>query len=194
MATESNRPEARATRSTEDDMRVQLTPNQIVAYNLAQARAVAGLDAGGGGRATSSRTSVRDGRRRASPQPSARSTASGFASSPPTRSWRSRAASALPVGFFFLPPRRAPSDARSGSPHRRIRRGASARSELIDVVFGAPGEIGVHGDAARGVLPPGDRIELLTEAQDALTWHAEACVEAVVMTRPGPLRRVAGRR
>ena len=32
-------------------MRVLLTPNQIVAYNLAQARAVAGLDAGGGGRA-----------------------------------------------------------------------------------------------------------------------------------------------
>ena len=129
MATQSNRREERADEITEEDMRVQLTPNQIVAYNLAQARAWRDW-------------TQEEAAEHLEPYLGTKwSKASFSAAERSVDGERVRQFSAdeivafargfgLPVGFFFLPP--PPSAADVDDParrRRRSRRGASpARS------------------------------------------------------------------
>ena len=85
----------------------------------------------------------------------------------------------LPVGFFFLPPPRSAADAeiRLAAPEKPA--WGIPTSELIDVVFGAPGEIGYMGMRVEEFFRQ-ESLELQTEAQRRLSQHTELVVEAIV--------------
>lgn len=157
---------------------VHLTPNQIVAYNLAQARMWKGW-------------TQEEAAEQLEPYLGARwSKASFSAAERSVDGRRVRQFSAdelvafsrcfgVPVGFFFLPPPPTAAD-------RPIQMASPDGSdfgvrpaELIDVVLGAPGEIGLMAmrvdDYFRQTSP-----ELLTEAQDAMRSLAEAATQGVV--------------
>lgn len=157
---------------------VQLTPNQIVAYNLAQARMWKGW-------------TQEEAAAELEPYLGARwSKASFSAAERSVDGQRVRQFSAdelvafsrcfgVPVGFFFLPPPPGAADrpiqlASPDGSEFGIR-----ASELIDVVLGAPGEIGMMSmrveEFFRQTSP-----DLLTDAQRALRWLAESATQAVV--------------
>lgn len=158
---------------------VQITPNQVVAYNLAEARALRGwtqeeaaveLERFVGARWSKATFSAAersiDGRR------VRQFTADDIVAF--ARCFR------VPVGFFFMPPR--PSQ--SVTP-LRLRTAEDSWSgvtlaELIDVIFGTPDESDVMSTRLRRFL---DEIGMtdLTDAQDRLTWRAEDALNAVVM-------------
>ena len=85
----------------------------------------------------------------------------------------------LPVGFFFLPPPRSAADAeiRLAAPEKPA--WGIPTSELIDVVFGPPGEIGYMGMRVEEFFRQ-ESLELQTEAQRRLSQHTELVVEAIV--------------
>lgn len=157
---------------------VQLTPNQIVAYNLAQARMWKGW-------------TQEEAAAELEPYLGARwSKASFSAAERSVDGQRVRQFSAdelvafsrcfgVPVGFFFLPPPPGAADrpiqlASPDGSEFGIR-----ASELIDVVLGAPGEIGMMSmrveEFFRQTSP-----DLLTDAQRAVRWLAESATQAVV--------------
>lgn len=162
------------------DVRItlQLTPNQIVAFNLAQARMWKGW--------TQEQAAAE-----LEPYLGARwSKASFSAAERSVDGQRVRQFSAdelvafsrcfgVPVGFFFLPPPPGAADrpiqlASPDGSEFGIR-----ASELIDVVLGAPGEIGLMSmrveEFFRQTSP-----DLLTDAQRAVRSLTEAATQAVV--------------
>ena len=113
---------------------VQLTANQIVAYNLAQARmwknwtqeeAAAELEPFLGARWSKASSRL----------PSGRSMVDACDSSAPMRSWRSRVASVCRRVLLHASSHRASPTARSVWHRRRIRRYGRPASELIDVML-----------------------------------------------------------
>ena len=157
---------------------VQLTPNQIVAYNLAQARMWKSW-------------TQEEAAEQLEPYLGARwSKASFSAAERSVDGQRVRQFSAdelvafsrcfgVPVGFFFLPPPPSAAD-------RTIQLASPTggdfgvrASELIDIVLGAPGEIGLMSmrveEYFRQTSP-----DLLTDAQFALRALTEAATQAVV--------------
>lgn len=158
---------------------VQLTPNQIVAYNLAQARLWKNW-------------TQEEAAEELEPYLGARWSKGSFSSAERSvDGQRVRQFSAddivafsrcfgLPVGFFFLPP---PPSAAAAIP---IRLASSQNpmwgittAELIDVVLGAPGELGLMAvrveDFFRQTSP-----DLMTDAQRAVRTHTEIATQAVV--------------
>ena len=178
MAKQSKRREERGDQITEEDMRVLLTPNQIVAYNLAQARAWRDW-------------TQEEAAEHLAPYLGTKwSKASFSAAERSVDGERVRNFSAdeivafargfgLPVGFFFLPPPRSAADAeiRLAAPEKPA--WGIPTSELIDVVFGPPGEIGYMGMRVEEFFRQ-ESLELQTEAQRRLSQHTELVVEAIV--------------
>jgi hypothetical protein len=178
VAKSSKRRAERGDQITEEDMRVVLTPNQIVAYNLAQARAWRDW-------------TQEEAAEHLAPYLGTKwSKASFSAAERSVDGVRVRNFSAdeivafargfgLPVGFFFLPPPRSAADvemrlADPGKPAWGV-----PTSELIDVVFGAPGEIGYMGMRVEEFFRQ-ESTELQTEAQRRLTQYTDLVVEAIV--------------
>lgn len=157
---------------------VQLTANQIVAYNLAQARmwknwtqeeAAAELEPFLGARW--SKASFSAAERSVDGQRVRQFSADELVAF--SRCF------GVPVGFFFLPPPHGAADrpirlASPENPEMGVR-----PSELIDVVLGAPGEIGLMSirvdEFFRHTSP-----DLLSDAQRAMRSLTEASEEAVV--------------
>jgi hypothetical protein len=159
-------------------MRVLLTPNQIVAYNLAQARAWRDW-------------TQEEAAEQLAPYLGMKwSKASFSAAERSVDGERVRNFSAdeivafarcfgLPVGFFFLPPPRNAADVEIRLADPKQPAWGVPTSELIDVVFGAPGEIGYMGMRVEEFFRE-ESLELQTEAQRRLTKHTELVVEAIV--------------
>lgn len=158
---------------------VAITPNQIVAFNLSEARALRGwtqeqaaaeLEQFVGSRWSKATFSAAersvDGRR------VRQFTADEIVAF--SRCFR------VPIGFFFMPPR--PSQVELpvvlSTPERH---GYGIRlAELLDVIFGTPGEreaLSVRLHQFLDELPLAE----LTDAQDRLTWRAEDAITAVAM-------------
>jgi hypothetical protein len=170
-----------------EDMLVKLTPNQIVAYNLAQARIWKDW-------------TQEEAADHLAPYLGARwSKASFSAAERSVDGQRVRQFSAdevvafsrcfgLPVGFFFLPPPASGADVpiRLASPDNPI--AGVPTAELIDVVFGPAGEIGFMALRVQEFFRQ-ESIELQTEAQRRLTLHTEAVVEAIVKRDLGRFSR-----
>jgi hypothetical protein len=163
---------------TEDDLLVKLTPNQIVAYNLAQARLWKNW------------TQEEAAEHLAPYLGTTWSKASFSAAERSVDGQRIRQFSAdeivafargfgLPVGFFFLPPPRgaAPMPIRLAGPDNPMR--GIPPAELIDVVFGALGELGFVAMRVEEFFRQ-ESVELQTEAQRRLTMQTEAVVDAIV--------------
>lgn len=170
----------RSTRVDEDDQFVQITPNQIVAYNLAEARALRGwtqeraaeeLERYSGSRWSKATFSAAersiDGRR------VRLFTADDIVAF--SRCFR------VPIGFFFMPPRPSESGSRftlrlkaSENPWAGI-----ALTELLDAIFGVPGDDDVLSIRLRRFLSE-IRVGDLTEAQDRAAWRAEDALDAVI--------------
>lgn len=164
---------------------ILLTPNQIVAYNLAQARTWKGWTQEQAAAELEPYLGIRW------------SKASMSAAERSVDGQRVRQFSAdelvafsrcfgVPVGFFFLPPP-------SGAADRMIRvaapdnpRGGVPLAELIDIVMGAPGERGFMAmrvqEFFRTTSP-----EFLTAAQDAVQSLTRSTTEAVVSSSLGRL-------
>ncbi len=169
-------------RSRQDatDPYVQISPNQVVAYNLAEARALrrwtqeeaaAQLEDYIGSRWSKATFSAAersvDGRR-----------VRQFTADEIVAFSR---CFGVPVGFFFMPPR--PSQA----PQQMLRLKSSENpwagislTELLDTIFGAPGEDDVMSTRLRQFLSEVGRSEL-TDAHSRAAWRAEDALEAVAM-------------
>lgn len=157
---------------------VQLTPNQIVAYNLAQARMWKGWTQEEAAAELEPYLGVRW------------SKASFSAAERSVDGQRVRQFSAdelvafsrcfgVPVGYFFLPPPPSAADRPIQMASPDGSEFGIRTSELIDVVLGAPGEIGMMSmrvDEFFSQTSP----DLLTDAQRAVRWLAESTTQAVV--------------
>ena len=162
-----------------DDHLVQITPNQIIAYNLAEARALRGWTQ----EVAAAELEQHIGARW--------SKATFSAAERSVDGHRVRKFTAdeivafsrcfgVPIGFFFMPPPPSTSAVplRLASPENPW--GGITLAELLDAVFGTPGEDDIMSQRLRRFLaeiPTGD----LTEAQDRLSLRAEDAVTAVVM-------------
>jgi hypothetical protein len=164
-------------------MVVQLTPNQIVAYNLAQARAwkdwtqeeaAEHLEPFIGTKW--SKASFSAAERSVDGQRVRQFTADEIVAF--SRGF------GLPVGFFFLPPppgiaglpiRLASSD----NPYWGI-----SMAEMIDVIFGQLGDIGLMELRVEDFFR-GTSVDLQTEAQRRLSNHTEAVVQSIVKNELG---------
>jgi hypothetical protein len=178
VARRNKRQEETGDEIREEDMRITLSPNQIVAYNLAQARLWKNW-------------TQEEAAEHLAPYLGTRwSKASFSAAERSVDGQRVRQFSAdeivafargfgLPVGFFFLPPPRgvAPVPVRLAAPENPL--WGMPIAELIDVVFGPVGEIGFMGMRVEEFFRQ-ESIELQTEAQRRLTMHTEVVVEAIV--------------
>lgn len=167
------------TRPDADDPYVQITPNQVVAYNLAEARALRGWTQ----EEAAARLEDFVGSRWS------KATFSAAERSVDGRRVRQFTADEIvafsrcfdvPVGFFFMPPR--PSQ----TPQQTVRLKASENpwagiglAELLDTVFGAPGDEEVMSARLRQFLGEVGMSDL-TEAQNRAAWRAEDALEAVV--------------
>jgi hypothetical protein len=169
---------ARRKRDEADDL-VQITPNQVVAYNLAEARALrrwtqeqaaAELEQYLGARWSKATFSAAersmDGRR------VRQFTADEIVAF--SRCFR------LPIGFFFMPPRPSQSETPLRLRSEENPWGGITLAELIDAIFGAPGDDDVMSARLQRYLKEIDMSDL-TEAQDRLAWRAEDALNAVVM-------------
>ena len=164
---------------TDDEMVVQLTPNQVVAYNLWQARmwkdwtqeeAAEHLEPFLGARwskatFSSAERSIDGQRVRQFTADDIVAFARGFG---------------LPVGFFFLPPppHAAPLQIRlvsKDNPYWGIR-----MAEILDVVFGPIGDIGFMATRVEDFFRQ-TSVDLQSDAQRRLSMHTESVVDAVVM-------------
>jgi hypothetical protein len=157
---------------------IQLTPNQVVAYNLAQARlwkdwtqaeAAEKLEPYLGSRWSKATFSAAersvDGQRvRQFTADEIVAFARGFG---------------LPVGFFFLPP--PPGAARLpiklASPQNPL--SGIPMAELVDVVFGPLGEIGFMGARVEEFFRQSS-MDMQSDVQRRLRLHTEAVVEGVI--------------
>jgi transcriptional regulator with XRE-family HTH domain len=161
-----------------DDL-IQITPNQVVAYNLAEARALrrwtqeeaaAELEQYLGARWSKATFSAAersiDGRR------VRQFTADEIVAF--SRCFR------VPIGFFFMPTRPSQSETPLRLKSDENPWGGVTLAELIDVIFGAPGDDDVMSDRLERYLKEIDMGDL-TEAQDRLAWRAEGALNAVVM-------------
>lgn len=163
---------------TDEHMRITLTPNQIVAYNLAQARLWRNW-------------TQEEAAEQLAPYLGKRwSKASFSAAERSVDGQRVRQFSAddivafsrafgLPVGFFFLPPPPSVAPVPVRLPSSENPLWGIPIAELIDVVFGPVGEIGFMGLRVEEFFRQESR-ELQTEAQRRLTMQTEAVVDAVV--------------
>lgn len=162
----------------EIQMVVQLSPNQIVAYNLAQARmwknwtqeqAAAELEPYLGTRW--SKASFSAAERSVDGQRVRQFSADELVAF--SRCF------GVPVGFFFLPPPPSATDvpirlAAPEDPEWGVR-----ASELVDIVLGAPGEIGLMGMRVEEFFRQSSP-DSLTDAQYAVRSLTEAATQAVV--------------
>ncbi len=162
----------------EADFIIQLTPNQVVAYNLAQARmwrdwtqeeAAEHLEPYLGSRWSKATFSAAersvDGQRvRQFTADEIVAFARGFG---------------LPVGFFFLPPppSAAPLPLKLAS-HQNPWSGIPM-AELVDVVFGPLGEIGFMAVRVEEFFRQSS-VDMQTDAQRRLRLHTEAVVDGVI--------------
>jgi transcriptional regulator with XRE-family HTH domain len=168
---------ARRNRDQSDGV-VQITPNQVVAFNLAEARALRGwtqeeaaaeLERYLGARWSKATFSAAersiDGRR------VRQFTADEIVAF--SRCFR------VPVSYFFMPPRPSQSETplRLESPENR--HVGITLAELVDAIFGAPVDEDVMSDRLRRYLQEVD-MGALTDVQDRLAWRAEDAMEAVV--------------
>ena len=90
----------------------------------------------------------------------------------------------VPIGFFFMPPRPSESEAPVRFATAENDDYGLSLAELLDAIFGTPGEREVMSGRLNdylGEIPMQD----LTEAQDRLTWQAEDALNAVVMKQLG---------
>ncbi len=161
------------------DPYVRITPNQIVAYNLAEARALRGWTQ----EQAAARLEDYVGSRWS------KATFSAAERSIDGRRVRQFTADEIvafsrcfqvPVGFFFMPPR--PSQA---IPHPVRLKSAENPwaginlTELLDAIYGTPGDEEIMSIRLRQFLNEVN-ISDLTQAQDRAAWRAEDALNAVV--------------
>ena len=163
----------------EIDVTVPISPNQIVAFNLSEARALRGwtqeraaaeLEKYIGARWSKATFSAAersiDGRR-----------VRQFTADEIVAFSR---CFGVPIGFFFMPPRPSQSEnsVNFAAPERHGY--GIPLTELLDVIFGTPGEREVLSTRLSEYLAEVPMRDL-TAAQDALTWRAEDALTAVAM-------------
>lgn len=158
---------------------LQITPNQVVAYNLAEARALrrwtqeeaaAELEQYIGARWSKATFSAAersmDGHR------VRQFTADEIVAF--SRCFR------VPIGYFFMPPKPSQSDTSLRLKSAENPWSGITLAELIDAIFGAPGDDDVMSDRLGRYLKEIDMGDL-TDAQGRLAWRAEDALNAVVM-------------
>ena len=168
----------RASAASVEEM-VKVTPNQIVAYNLSEARVLRGwtqeqaaaeLERYIGARWSKATFSAAersiDGRR------VRQFTADEIVAF--SRCFR------VPIGYFFMPPRPSQSEPTLRLASEENPWGGVTLAELLDAIFGAPGEGDVMASRLRSFLGEIGMTDL-TDAQDRLTFRAEDAMTAVAM-------------
>jgi transcriptional regulator with XRE-family HTH domain len=166
---------------TEDP--VKITPNQVVAFNLTVARQLRGW-------------TQEEAAEKLEPFVGARWSKATFSSAERSidgRRIRQFTADEIvafsrcfgvPIGFFFMPPRPSESEAPVRFATTENDDYGLSLAELLDAIFGTPGEREVMSARLNdylGEIPMQD----LTKAQDRLTWQAEDALNAVVMKQLG---------
>jgi len=164
---------------------VKITPNQIVAFNLTVARQLRGW-------------TQEEAAAQLEPYVGARWSKATFSSAERSidgRRIRQFTADEIvafsrcfdvPIGFFFMPPRPSQSETPVRFATAENDDYGLSLAELLDAIFGTPGECEVMSARLNeylGEIPMRD----LTKAQDRLTWQAEDALNAVVMKQLGRL-------
>jgi len=164
---------------------VKITPNQIVAFNLTVARQLRGW-------------TQEEAAAQLEPYVGARWSKATFSSAERSidgRRIRQFTADEIvafsrcfdvPIGFFFMPPRPSQSETPVRFATAENDDYGLSLAELLDAIFGTPGEREVMSARLNeylGEIPMRD----LTKAQDRLTWQAEDALNAVVMKQLGRL-------
>jgi len=164
---------------------VKITPNQIVAFNLTVARQLRGW-------------TQEEAAAQLEPYVGARWSKATFSSAERSidgRRIRQFTADEIvafsrcfdvPIGFFFMPPRPSQSETPVRFATAKNDDYGLSLAELLDAIFGTPGEREVMSARLNeylGEIPMRD----LTKAQDRLTWQAEDALNAVVMKQLGRL-------
>lgn len=164
---------------------VKITPNQIVAFNLTEARRLRGW-------------TQEEAAAELEPFVGARWSKATFSSAERSidgRRVRQFAADEIvafsrcfgvPIGFFFMPPRPSQSETPVRFATAEREDDGLSLTELLDAIFGAPGERQVLSARLDDYLGEISTSEL-TDAQDRLTWQAEDALTAVVMKQLGRL-------
>ena len=162
---------------------VKITPNQVVAFNLTVARQLRGW-------------TQEEAAEKLEPFVGARWSKATFSSAERSidgRRIRQFTADEIvafsrcfgvPIGFFFMPPRPSESEAPVRFATTENDDYGLSLAELLDAIFGTPGEHEVMSARLNdylGEIPMQD----LTKAQDRLTWQAEDALNAVVMKQLG---------
>jgi hypothetical protein len=162
---------------------VKITPNQIVAFNLTVARQLRGW-------------TQEEAAAKLEPYVGARWSKATFSSAERSidgRRIRQFTADEIvafsrcfdvPIGFFFMPPRPSQSETPVRFATAENDDYGLSLAELLDAIFGTPGEREVMSARLNdylGEIPMQD----LTKAQDRLTWQAEDALNAVVMKQLG---------
>lgn len=187
MARQRKQPDDQGDNITEDDMRVLVTPNQVVAYNLWLAR-------------TWKNWTQAEAAEQLAPYLGKKwSKASFSAAERSVDGERVRNFTAdeivafsrafgLPVGFFFLPPASSAAELpiRVAAPDKGP--WGIPTAELIDIAFGDPGEAGYLGMRIEEFFRQ-ESTELQTEAQRRLSRQTEMVVEAIVKRDLGRFSR-----
>jgi|GEM_PF-1927267 len=162
---------------------VKITPNQIIAFNLTVARQLRGW--------TQEEAAVK-----LEPFVGARWSKATFSSAERSidgRRIRQFTADEIvafsrcfdvPIGFFFMPPRPSESETPTRFATAENDDYGLSLAELLDAIFGTPGERDVMSERLNEYL--GEiSMQDLTKAQDRLTWQAEDALNAVVMKQLG---------
>lgn len=164
---------------------VKITPNQIVAFNLTEARRLRGW-------------TQEEAAAELEPFVGARWSKATFSSAERSidgRRVRQFTADEIvafsrcfgvPIGFFFMPPRPTQSETPVRFATAEREDDGLPLTELLDAIFGAPGEREVLSARLNDYLGEISTSEL-TDAQDRLTWQAEDALTAVVMKQLGRL-------
>jgi transcriptional regulator with XRE-family HTH domain len=165
------------------DETVKITPNQIVAFNLTEARRLRGW-------------TQEEAAAELEPYVGARWSKATFSSAERSiDGHRVRQFTAdeivafsrcfdVPIGYFFMPPRPSQSETPVRFATAEDHDLGLSLAELLDAIFGTPGEREVMSARLNeylGEIPMQD----LTAVQDRLTWQAEAALNAVVMKQLG---------
>jgi hypothetical protein len=165
------------------DETVKITPNQIVAFNLTEARRLRGW-------------TQEEAAAELEPYVGARWSKATFSSAERSidgRRVRQFTADEIvafsrcfdvPIGYFFMPPRPSQSETPVRFATAEDHDLGLSLAELLDAIFGTPGEREVMSARLNeylGEIPMQD----LTAAQDRLTWQAEDALNAVVMKQLG---------
>lgn len=162
----------------DDEFVIQLTPNQIVAHNLAQARMWKNWTQENAAQQLEPYLGVRWSKATFS---AAERSVDGVR----VRQFTAHEIVAfsrgfgLPVGFFFLPPPPSVEPMPSRLVSARNPLWGVSMAEMVDVVFGTTGGIGLMGMRVEAFFRQ-TSADLQSEAQRRLSMHTEAIVEAVV--------------